>query len=178
MVFCRGPCLCGSAVCGPKCDCDCHKYDAYDCSSIINAIKYFNPRISVAELAGKSRNELFRWIQKNAKALHECMPAYLAEMGLADDEIDEEEYLTVPFDISQRMGELEPDGCNVPNAKRKSQPPILKRKASNTPQFWEPACRDGLCDLFGLKPSTVIRRAKKPSTVTRGAKKQKSDRRS
>lgn len=158
MVFCRGPCLCGSAVCGPKCDCDCHQYDAYDCSSIIEAIKHFYPRISVAELAGESRNELFRWIQKNARALHECIPVYLAKSGLADDEIDEEEYLTVPLDISRRMGELEANGRNVPDAKRRSPPPNVKRKA---PQFWEPPCRDGLCDLFGLKPNTVIRRAKK-----------------
>ena len=161
MAFFRGPCLCGSAVCGPKCDCNCHKYDAYDCSSIIAAIKYFYPHVSVAELAGQNRNELFRWIQKNVKALHEHMPAYLAESGLADDEIDEDEYLTVPFDISERMGELEPEGRNVPDSKRKTPSPTLKRKTPSADCFYKPPRGGSLCDLFGLKPTTVIRRAKK-----------------
>ena len=169
--FCRGPCLCGAAACGPKCDCNCHKYDAYDCSSIIAAIKYFYPRVSVAELAGENRNELFRWIQKHAKALHEHMPDYLAESNLADDELDEDEYLNVPFDISERMGELEPNGRNVPDSKRKSPSPLPKAstpllKASSTitdARFWKPPSGKGLCGMFGLDPKMVIRRVEPPA---------------
>ena len=99
------------------------------------------------------------------------MPGYLAESGLADEEIDEDEYLTVPFDISERMGELEPDGRNVPEAKRKSPSMTMKRKTSS-PCFWEPPSEETLCDIFGLKPSTVIHRAtprgKKRKEVRRG----------
>lgn len=157
-LFHRGPCLCGAATCGPKCDCNCHNYDAYDCSSILAAVKYFYPRVSVAELAGQTRNELFRWIQKNAKALHEHMPDYLAESGLADDEIDEDEYLTVPFDISERMGELEPNGRNVPEKKRKSPSPT----PTNSARFWV-APRGSLCSAFNINPATVVRRAQPPS---------------
>lgn len=152
-AFFRGPCLCGAAVCGPKCDCNCHNYDAYDCASILAAVKYFYPRVSVAELAGENRNELFRWIQKNVKALHEHMPNYLAESGLADDEMEEDEYLSVPLDISERMGEFELNGRNVPEGKLSA-----KRKAADR----KPAEATGLCDVFGLRPKMVIRRLEPP----------------
>lgn len=166
MAFLRGPCHCGSAACGAKCDCNCHCYDAYDCSSILAGIKYFYPKVCVGVLAGASRNDVFRWMQTNAKALHEFLPKYLEDSGLAEEEIDEDDYHTVPLDIAECMGENEPDGRNFPE-KRKSPSPSPP-SSSPTLRFWEPPTEgSSLCKAFGISPTSVIRRCGLPKITAR-----------
>lgn len=149
MEYRRGPCVCGLAACGPNCDCDCHAYDAYSCAAILTGVKFYFPRIAVGELAGVGRNELFRWMQHNVKALHAHLPTYLHTAGFGDEEISEDEYMTVPADISRRTGELEEGGCNVPE----------KRRASPTPSisFYQAPCAS-LCGALNLDPALVIAR--------------------
>lgn len=153
MEFRRGPCVCGLASCGTKCECGCHAYDAFSCVAILSGVKYYFPRICVADLAGVSRNELFRWMQQNVRELHEHLPSYLEHTGLADDEVSEEEYMLVPDDIALRMGELEEGGRNVPEKRRGSPSPtpsVLK--------FYKPPATS-LCTAFNLSPQVVLSRA-------------------